>query len=202
MSRRQQHDMRLVEMNNLLSHGAPTEGALKRMKELYHTISVRHLSEPNVGKYMQVADYLKRRENGMDHAKAYRTSILYSEEDKMKNLSGTKSAKRSIRTRLQDKALVSTMENMLKEQLAMAEAVGMPKEMFHIIMNHTVSSMGYRHEFTKSLLKAGVITEMPARGGGAGKPAPEAIMDTPEFDAIIESAVKKSMVDLIDDPSK
>jgi hypothetical protein len=82
-ARTAQHDLRLIEMNELLAR-EPTEGDLRRMKELYHMISVRHLSPANVEKFMQVADYLKRRENGMDHVRAYRTSLLREKEDEMK----------------------------------------------------------------------------------------------------------------------
>ncbi len=192
MSRRQQHDIRFVELNSLLSHGEPTPGSLKRMKELYHTISARHLSPPNVGKFMSVADYLKRRDAGMDHARAYQTSILFEKEKEMMNYHGTKGAKRAIRTRLQDRVMVPKMEEMLKEQLAVAESAGIPKELFHTIMNETLRGMGFRSEFNKSLLKAGFITELPPSGGGAGS-GPGILADTPEFDAHVESSVMKSL---------
>ncbi len=192
-ARTAQHDLRFAEMNSLLSHGEPTSGALKRMKELYHSISARHLSPPNVEKFMQVADYLKRRENGMDHTRAYRTSSLFKKETEMSKHQGTKGAKRAVRTRLQDRALVSTMEAQLKEQLASAEALGIPKELFQSMMTDIIGTMGFRPEFNKSLMKAGFIKELPTRGGGAGLPPPEVFVETPEFEAIVAESVHKSL---------
>ncbi len=205
-ARTAQHDLRFIEMNTLLSHGEPTPGGLKRMKELYHTISARHLSPPNVEKFMQVSDYLKRRENGMDHTRAYTTSILRKKEEEMKLHQGTKASKRATITRLKDKALVSQMEAQLQRDLAIAESMGMPKELFQSIMNDTLKGMGFRHEFNKSLMKAGFITELPSssRSGGSGgshldKAQGEILVDTPEFNKLIEESVTKSLMKL---PSK
>ena len=191
-----QHDLRFAEMNSLLQHGEPTDGAMKRMKELYHTISARHLSPPNVEKFMQVADYLKRRENGMNHARAYQTSILRKKEEEMQIHHGTKASKRATITRLKDKSLVSVMEAQLKKDIEMAESMGMPKEMFLSMMNDTLKGMGFRPEFNRSLMKAGFITEMP-KGGGAGA---EVLADTPEFNKLIEESIHKSLIQQL--PSK
>ena len=196
-SRTEQHNLRFAEMNSLLTHGEPTPGSMKRMKELYHTISARHLSPPNVEKFMQVSDYLKRRENGMDHTRAYTTSMLRDKEKEMMVHRGTKASKRATMTRLKDKALVPHMEGLLKKQLAEAEAMGIPKELFQSIMNDTLKGMGFRHEFNQSLMKAGYIKELP-KGGGAGS---DILTDTPEFDRIVELSVMKSM-GLPEPPSK
>lgn len=185
-SRTVEHDSRLTEMNNLLSHGEPTPGALKRMKELYHAISAKHLSPPNVEKFIEVADYLKRRESGMNHAQAYQTSLLYKKEREMMKHNGTKGANRSVRTRLYDKTVAPKLEAMFKEQLEKAEAKGIPKELMQTIMTNTIQSMGFRPEFNKSLLKAGVITELPKpKGGGAGSEQ--------EIDEIVAKSVMKSL---------
>lgn len=202
MSRTEQHNLRFAEMNSLLSHGEPTPGSMKRMKELYHTISARHLSPPNVEKFMQVADYFKRRENGMSHSHAYITSMLRDKEKEMMIHRGTKASKRATMTRLKDKALVPKMEAMLQKQLADAEAMGIPKEMFQLIMNDTLKGMGFRPEFNQSLKKAGFIKELPSVRitGGAGT---DILSDTPEFDRIVEQSVIKNMFGLPDDtPSK
>ena len=195
-SRAEQHDLRFAEMNSLLTHGEPTPGSMKRMKELYNSISARHLSPPNVEKFMQVADYFKRRENGMNHARAYTTSMLREKEKEMKIYRGTKASKRDTITRLKDKALVPKMEAQLKENIAMVESMGMPKEMFLAMMNDTLKGMGFRPEFNRSLMKAGLITEMPS-SGGAGT---EVLVDTPEFDKLVEDSLHKSLMQQL--PSK
>jgi hypothetical protein len=186
----EEHNARFVEMNSLLQHGEPTPGNMKRMKELYHSINARNLSPPNKEKFMQVADYLKRRENGMSHAHAYTSSMLRKKEKEMQHLPGTKASKRATITRLKDKALVPQMEAMLKAHLAEAEAMGIPKELFQAIMNDTMKGMGFRPEFNQSLKKAGFISELPKTGGGAGS---EILGDSPEINHIVEQATLKNM---------
>jgi hypothetical protein len=108
----------------------------------------------------------------------------------MQHLPGTKASKRATATRLKDKALVPQMEAMLKAQLAEAEAMGIPKELFQAIMNDTMKGMGFRPEFNQSLKKAGFISELPKKGGGAGS---EILGDSPEINHIVEQATLKNM---------
>lgn len=166
-AKKQQHDSRLIEMNNLLKNGEPS---LPRMRELYHQISPKYLSKGNMPKYVNITDYLRLRDEGKDHIVAYQSSFIKLEENATRHLSGSKAAKRSTQQRLKDKAMVGELKAIKEKQYAMADAMGLDRAMVDLVTDMFIKQQEFRPSFMASMKEAGF-------GGGAGGGSTRSIKD-------------------------
>ncbi len=166
-TKKHQHDSRLIELNNLLRNGDPS---INRMKELYHAISPKHLSQANMHIYTALSDYLNRRLAGMDHTTAYIGSNLRQNDVETCHKIGTKAAKRSTLTRLRDKVAAKEIEEIMKRTLEEAKAEGIHEDDMKFVLDHMFKAQGFRPEFMRSIEKAtnNLKLENGPSGGGAG----------------------------------
>lgn len=167
-SKRQLHDIRIIELNNLLKNGDPS---ISRMKELYHTISAKHVSKVNMPIYTALGEYLNRRLTGMDHMTAYVGSNLRINDVATSHKIGTKAAKRNTLTRLKDKVAVKELEKQMKASFEEAKAEGIAEEDFKKVFYQMIEAQGFRPEFMRSFYKASdnlKLENSPSSGGGAG----------------------------------